>query len=95
MADTDNLPGYGRPSVSRIESGYELIPPIANNVVQHDVTFDMPFSGIPYVSVSPVSSTPNSIDVSAGNITNAGFTIYLYRTGAIETRVDWCAIERK
>ena len=57
--------------------------------------FVRPFSAIPYVSVNPVSSAPNIISVCAGNITETGFTIYLYRAGATETRVDWCAIERK
>ena len=64
-------------------------------MTQRAVTFDTPFNGIPYVSVNPVSSVPQIIDVCAGSITETGFTIYLYRTGATETRIDWCAVERK
>ena len=72
-----------------------MITPTANKVTQRAVTFDSPFRGIPYVTVNPVSSAPQIIDVCAGNITETGFTIYLYRTGATETRIDWCAVERK
>lgn len=72
-----------------------MIIPTANEVTTRDVAFGKRFGTIPFVAVNPASSVPQTISACAGSITETGFTIYLYRTGTTETRIDWCAVERK
>lgn len=77
-----------------IQAGSKLCKGKANEVVKTYVAFRVPFLRPPIVVVSPASTVPGIIvkGVSAGDITEQGFNIYVMRTNDTDTSVRWVAI---
>ena len=77
-----------------IQAGSKLCKGKANEVVKTYVTFRVPFLRPPIVVVSSVSSVPGITvkGVSAGDVTEQGFNIYVMRTTDTDTNVHWVAI---
>lgn len=76
----------------RIEIGSTAITPTAGDTVESDVTFDEAFSSTPYVFVSPSSSAPTAVEVTANGRSTTGFTISFYRSNSVQTTIMWLAI---
>lgn len=58
-----------------------------------DVEFTNSMHSTPSVVVTPVTTNPSAVSVSVANITNTGFTIYMYRTDTTgNLGVNWIAM---
>lgn len=68
-----------------------MIMPEAGRTVTKRVDFKIPFDGVPVVTVNANSSTPNNVDVTAGDVDALGFTVFLYRSISVNTHVAWMA----
>lgn len=69
-----------------------ITPDAANVTTSLKVNFLYPFQGIPFVVSDKATSAPATIDVSVGDITTTGFSLYLQRTNTVTTSVVWFAI---
>lgn len=85
----DNLENV---SVRNIQSGTVSITSVANTVVTKSVTFATPFTSVPRITVTPVTTVPNRCSLGVSNVTTNGFTINLYRTNVSTTSINWIAI---
>ena len=93
MADTDNLPGYGRPSVSHVEQGECLFTNVeANKLMTRRVEFQRVFASNPVAVACAESNAVTAVDVCVANVDKNGFTINLYRTSNVDTNVMWIAV---
>lgn len=74
-------------------SGTVLVTPVTvGAVVTADVVFDVPFDQVPAITVTPSTTSPQSVFASYQNATVTGFTIYLCRTdNTSPTGVSWTA----
>ena len=69
-----------------------ITPTAANAITSLKVNFMWQFSGLPFVCTETVANAPATADVSVGEITENGFTIYLQRTSTTATAILWYAI---
>lgn len=69
-------------------------PPSGGGTIALNVTVPGDrFDGPPRVLVSPNATTlPQQVSCSVSNITQNGFTVFLYRTGATTTSIAWLAV---
>lgn len=78
----------------RHKSGNATFTAASGTTTSHPVTFVTPFAAAPRVTVDLITATPQGIDVSYGNRTTTGFTIYVYRaTGTGTVGVSWTATD--
>ena len=64
----------------------------ANTSYTKAVTFAQAFSAVPRVVATPLSAGPEKVNLSVRDITTTGFSIYLNRTTATNTSVNWIAM---
>lgn len=81
-----------------IATGTHLMPggSAANEVVSQAITFPAGrFTATPVITVTAVSTVPGDVvlEVSIGNLSSTGFTIYIKRTNTASTTVHWIAIQ--
>lgn len=69
-----------------------VTPSGANIPTSKKVNFLYRFSGIPHVSVEPLSGVPVQVDTSANNVSETGFDIVLDRINTVTTSIGWFAI---
>lgn len=82
----------GNVKFRNLQSGIAKVKVSAANITSSvNVTFPQAFTKVPKVAVTPVSSVPGKVSVGVGNRTTTGFTIFLYRTNAVDTNVTWIA----
>lgn len=77
-----------------IQIGRVDITPEANVPTEVHLTFPRPFSVMPSVNVTPVTSEPGTkvTGVSVSSVTKDGCDIILTRTTATKTSINWIAI---
>lgn len=78
------------------QKGAVSITPTANTPTSQVITFPVAFSSVPVVITLAQVTVPGSAvkETSAANITTTQATIYLYRTTATATTVNWVALGR-
>lgn len=69
-----------------------ITPTAANTLTSHNVNFNYQYSGIPFVCSDKATSAPDTVFANVGDITAAGFTIYLKRPTATATSILWMAL---
>lgn len=69
-----------------------VTPDAANIPTSKRVYFLNQFSGVPYVSVEPLSGVPVQLATSANNVSETGFDIVLDRMNTVTTSIGWFAI---
>lgn len=76
-----------------IQSGKSYIMPVANTVTSARVTFDEVFEEVPNVVLTAATTQPGVQVQGLGvaNVTVDGFSIYILRTGAVNTNIHWIA----
>ena len=75
-----------------LQSGSAVLKvPTAKTTVTTTVTFPTAFTKLPKIVVTPLSAAPSACSVTVSNVSTTGFTIYFYRTTAINTTVYWIA----
>lgn len=75
-----------------LQSGSVLMKvPTAKTTVSATVTFPTAFTKVPKVVVTPYTTGPSLCSASVQNVTTTGFTVYFYRTTAVDTAVNWMA----
>lgn len=86
-----NAAGWAGPE---IQVGAASITPVANTVTSLAVTFPVAFSSTPTVKLSVGSGSSGSevVEVSVFSASTTGFTLYIYRTTATVTSVQWLAV---
>lgn len=80
--------------VPLVQSGTVNLASSANATVNQTITFPVPFTSRPNITVSVQTSTPNTADVSfglAGSGPWTNFSVYLWRTTSTSTNVSWIA----
>lgn len=86
---------YGQTSISHSSSQAGSVRSISVSF-ENEYGDPISFPYAPTVLVNAHTSTPNSVHVSASNVTKSGFTIYLYRgsvSGSSQsTTISWCAM---
>ena len=77
-----------------IQSGTEIIEPVANTPTSIEVQFANEYKSAPVVVATPVSAVPGTkiTGVAVSNITTTGFTLWVTRTNDTATSVNWIAI---
>ncbi|MFI3324999.1 MAG: DUF859 family phage minor structural protein [Clostridia bacterium] len=85
---------YGIQEYKRTQAGRLLFDIVAETVIQTYITFPVPFSSTPSLSVVPETSFPQKVFVSVSGVSETGFYIYIYRTTEVDTGVQWVAVER-
>lgn len=83
-----------RSAATMIQTGKVLVPQTANQMSTRQVSFKWEFPGQPFVTVSAESSALAVLrdgGVGAGNITEKGFEVRVYRSDATATYVSWIA----
>ena len=90
--------GYTQIGNTLIQFGRVDITPSAVNVpTNKTVTFDIPYTNVPYVTISASTSAPGTIvlGASALSITTSNFVACLTRTNIVNTSLYWQAIGYK
>ena len=79
-----------------MQSGTVSITPTAiNKSTYKSITFPVPFSAAPGVTVSPVTSGPDVVSASVSDVTSTGCKIYITRSDTTQaTSVMWIAVAR-
>jgi hypothetical protein len=74
-------------------SGVVKVTPVANIPTSVYVKFAVPFTGTPYVLLTPQTTVTGTIlkGVSVSGGSSAGFTLWVYRTNTTNTTVQWQA----
>ena len=93
--DTEFILNLSLVAPNFIKAGLVKIVPSAANVPTYiEVVFDVPFPGVPIVSLGVNSSVPGTSvkGYSVSKVTSKGFRVYLTRSDTIETWVYWQAI---
>lgn len=83
------------PETLGIQTGSVTITPAANTISSVNVTFPKKFAAAPdIVIVSPLSGVPYTTlrYATAADYTASGFTLYVYRTTATSTVVNYMAV---
>lgn len=77
-----------------VQFGRVNIVPEANTPTSTTIAFDVEYSSTPRVCVTPVTTVPGTtvLGVGTNSISTTGFTLYLTRTNATTTAVDWIAV---
>lgn len=83
-ADADTMGSTAatlRQHANSIQAGAVQVTTLAASTVTGTVSYPIPYpSGvIPRVLVTPSTGSPNTVEASVGNITNTGFSYYVYR----------------
>ena len=92
LADFD-IDETGNVRVQNIQCGAAKVTiKKANTTYTKSVTFAQPFSAVPRVVATAVSSTPEKVNLSVKDVTTAGFSLYMNRTTATNTTVNWIAM---
>ena len=93
-ADVDETAEYNFSSTSSTWAGVvsDVQAGVVNNVVAGStaVTFPREFSSVPYVVITPVTTSTSAWQFSVANTSTAGFTIYSDTAGTIA----WIAARR-
>jgi len=93
-ADIDETKDYNFTSTSSSWAGVvlDIQAGVVNNVPAGStaVTFPRTFSSVPYVVLTPVTTSTASWQFSVANTSTAGFTIYSDSAGTI----NWIAVRR-
>lgn len=78
------------------QSGTASVVAIANTVTTVSVTFSKAYTTAPIVVVTPSTTVPQTEvqEVSVGSVSTTGFIIYIYRTTAVNTVVNWMAMPK-
>lgn len=78
------------------QNGLVTITTVANTPTSATVTFPTAFASVPVVVTVANTTAPGTVVVntSAANITTTQATIYIYRTTAFATPVNWIALGR-
>lgn len=72
-----------------------ITPTAINKSTYKSITFPVPFSVTPGVTVSPITSGPNVVSASVLDVTTTGCKIYLTRSDAAQaTSVMWIAVAK-
>lgn len=87
-----NIDANSNVKVRNIQSGSVSIKASAKSVASKTVTFPIRFTSAPKISVTPASSSPQSVHVSIASVTTTSFQIKLYRTSKGTTTVHWVAV---
>ena len=92
LADFD-IDETGNVRVQNIQCGAAKVTiKKANTTYTKSVTFAQPFTAVPRVVATAVSSTPEKVNLSVKDVTTAGFSLYMNRTTATNTTVNWIAM---
>ena len=83
------------PNLIAAEGGTQLVTPAGKNLTTSvPVTFTPgKFSSAPFIQLTPVSSSPQRVDISFNARTKDGFTIYMFRDSSVATSIHWIAME--
>ncbi len=78
-----------------IQNGRVTVTTSAGKVVSKAVKFPKPFSNPPIVTVCAASTSPGMqlMGVSAAEVTEKGFNVYVNRTTSQDTTIMWNAME--
>ena len=92
---TDNSPKIASTAwiVQHFASGSTSITPTANTITSQAVTFGKTFASAPKVVATPVASSDEVKLVSVSGISTTGCTIWLLRTHATATEINWVATD--
>lgn len=81
-------------SVSQFCCGeVKLTPAETNKLISKRITFSNAFPAPPAILLTPYSGAPQNVNVSVENVSRTGFDLNLVRTGVVETKVFWLAVE--
>ena len=77
----------------KVQTGSVSVRPTQNSTVSFEVIFPEPFSEVPNVSLSPITTIPGDNSVSPGQITTTKFVGYIYRSAAVSANmtIRWTA----
>ena len=77
----------------KVQTGSVSVRPAQNSTVSFEVIFPEPFSEVPNVSLSPITTIPGDNSVSPGQITTTKFVGYIYRSAAVSANmtIRWTA----
>ncbi len=89
--DIDNS---GNVHVRNVQCGLASEAVGANATISMNITFSPAFTGVPYVNVTPLTSSPTAWTVSVASITTTGCTIWLKNNNASSytAKVNWIAM---
>lgn len=81
-------------AIPKVRTGVVTITPTeANSISSAPVTFPTPFDSVPNVIATAYSGVPDKVtQVTVGNVTATGCTVYMYRTTTAPTNVMWMAL---
>ena len=81
-------------AIPKVRTGVVTITPTeANSISSASVTFPTPFDSVPNVIATAYSGVPDRVtQVTVGNVTATGCTVYMYRTTTAPTNVMWMAL---
>ena len=92
LADFD-IDETGNVRVQNIQCGAAKVTVMkANTTYTKSVTFAQPFTAVPRVVATAVSAAPEKVNVSVKDVTTTGFSLYMNRTTATNTTVNWIAM---
>lgn len=100
-ADSDTMGSTAatlRQHANSLQAGIVTVATMGGSTVTGTVSYPIPYpSGVvPRVLVTPVTGSPNTVEASVGNITNTGFSYYVYRPSGYSGNLDiqWFALGR-